>query len=102
MADLAQRISASELSEWVTAQRWFASKTRDVAEVTLEDALVLCDDPELAITVFHAVRGFLLSQDLMATMPYGRGVPGPDEVERQRRRLGRILAPIVAEVAGRA
>jgi trehalose synthase-fused probable maltokinase len=49
MADLRGALTDERLSEWVPQQRWFASKTRDVAEIRLADVLSLCDEPSMAI-----------------------------------------------------
>jgi trehalose synthase-fused probable maltokinase len=49
MADLRGALTDERLSEWVPQQRWFASKTRDVAEIHLADVLSLCDEPATAI-----------------------------------------------------
>jgi maltokinase len=54
MTELADRIAAEPLDEWLTAQRWFASKTRDVAEVTLPEILELSADPPLALGLVEA------------------------------------------------
>jgi trehalose synthase-fused probable maltokinase len=49
MTDLRSLLSAERLSQWLPEQRWFASKTRDVAEISLVDVLNLCDEPSTAI-----------------------------------------------------
>jgi trehalose synthase-fused probable maltokinase len=49
MPDLRDRLSEERLEEWLPEQRWFASKTRDVAEIRLADLLSLCDEPATAI-----------------------------------------------------
>ena len=49
MPDLRDRLTPERLEEWLPQQRWFASKTRDVAEITLADVLDLCDAPATAI-----------------------------------------------------
>ena len=54
MADLRALLSEEALREWLPRQRWFASKTRDVAEVTLVDVLELADDPPTAIGLIEA------------------------------------------------
>jgi hypothetical protein len=46
-------------------------------------------------TLFLAVRGFLLSQQLLDTMAYDSVAPQSDRVARQRRLLGAALAPYV-------
>jgi maltokinase len=49
MRELADRVSAEELTGWLTGQRWFASKTRDVVEVSVHEVLDLADDPPLGL-----------------------------------------------------
>jgi maltokinase len=54
MPDIASLLKPDDLAEWLPEQRWFASKTRDVAEVNLSDVLTLSDDPQLAIGLVEA------------------------------------------------
>jgi trehalose synthase-fused probable maltokinase len=49
MPDLRALLSEERLQAWLPEQRWFASKTRDVAEIHLADVLDLCDEPATAI-----------------------------------------------------
>ncbi len=43
------------LAEWVTAQRWFGAKTRDVGEVNALDTIILRDEaPALALVIIEA------------------------------------------------
>ncbi len=49
MTDLRARLPEEQLQEWLPEQRWFASKTRDVAEIRLADLLELSDEPATAI-----------------------------------------------------
>src|SRR3954469_16672852 len=49
MTDLRAQLSEERLAQWLPEQRWFASKTRDVAEIHLADLLSLCDEPTTAI-----------------------------------------------------
>jgi AcrR family transcriptional regulator len=51
--------------------------------------------PDLVTTLFLAVRGFLLSQQLLDTMAYDSVAPQRDRVARQRRLLAAALAPYV-------
>jgi AcrR family transcriptional regulator len=51
--------------------------------------------PDLATTLFLAVRGFLFSQQLLDTMAYDTVAPQSDRVARQRRLLGELLSPYV-------
>jgi AcrR family transcriptional regulator len=51
--------------------------------------------PDLVTTLFLAVRGFLLSQQLLDTMAYDSVAPQSDRAARQRRLLGAALAPYV-------
>jgi maltokinase len=58
MTELADRLAGEPLEEWLTTQRWFASKTRDVAEVTLPELFELSTEPPLGLGLvsarFHA------------------------------------------------
>ncbi len=54
MADLRDRIDDEQLVDWLTAQRWFASKTRDVAEVTVAEVLTLREDPPFGMGLLEA------------------------------------------------
>jgi trehalose synthase-fused probable maltokinase len=55
MTDLRARLSQERLAQWLPEQRWFASKTRDVAEINLTDVLDLCDDPATAIGLVEVI-----------------------------------------------
>jgi trehalose synthase-fused probable maltokinase len=52
-ADLVRSIDADVLAEWVPAQRWFASKSRDVT-VGLVEMLALAKDPPLGLALVEA------------------------------------------------
>jgi trehalose synthase-fused probable maltokinase len=54
VSELADRLAAEPLEEWLTAQRWFASKTRDVADVSLSELLELAEDPPLGLALVEA------------------------------------------------
>jgi hypothetical protein len=54
--------------------------------------------PDLATTIFLAVRGFGLSQQLLETMSYDSVIPKQDRVARQRRLLAGILATYIEKV----
>jgi maltokinase len=54
MTDIESHLRPEDLAEWLPEQRWFASKTRDVAEVNLSDVLTLSDDPPFAIGLVEA------------------------------------------------
>jgi trehalose synthase-fused probable maltokinase len=54
MTELESLLAQGQLTEWLPQQRWFASKTRDVADVELSDVLRLSDDPEMAIALISA------------------------------------------------
>jgi trehalose synthase-fused probable maltokinase len=54
MTELDDLLAEDGLAEWLPQQRWFASKTRDVADVELSDVLRLSDDPEVAIGLISA------------------------------------------------
>jgi hypothetical protein len=52
-ADLARSIDADALAAWVPAQRWFASKSRDVT-IGLVEMLALAQDPPLGLALVEA------------------------------------------------
>jgi AcrR family transcriptional regulator len=54
--------------------------------------------PDLATTIFLAIRGFGLSQQLLDTMSYDSVIPKQDRVARQRRLLAGVLAPYIEKV----
>ena len=58
-ADPSAAIPADELAEWVVAQRWFGSKSREFAEFNVLDAVVLDAGPA-------AARGALVEARLTA------------------------------------
>ena len=49
MPDLAALVAGEDIGAWLVQQRWFASRTRDVAEVTLPEVLTLSERPPLAL-----------------------------------------------------
>jgi maltokinase len=58
--DLGSRLAVSEeaLTEWISAQRWFGAKARDVAQFNVLDVVVLRrDPPALALTIVEARFG---------------------------------------------
>ncbi|MEA2298414.1 MAG: hypothetical protein QOF77_1350 [Solirubrobacteraceae bacterium] len=58
--DLGSRLAISEevLTEWISAQRWFGSKARDVAQFNVLDVVVLRQEPPaLALTIVEARFG---------------------------------------------
>jgi maltokinase len=58
--DLGSRLAVSEevLTEWISAQRWFGAKARDVAQFNVLDIVVLRrDPPALALTIVEARFG---------------------------------------------
>ena len=80
---------------------------REVAERASERVRSLLHDalgpaagvPDLAATMFLALRGFVVSQQLIETMAYDSTPPETDRTERQRRLLSRVLAPFVEQAA---
>jgi predicted trehalose synthase len=44
------------LNEWIVAQRWFASKTRDVAHIEIVDAVALRSEPPLLVLCLVEAR----------------------------------------------
>lgn len=57
--------------------------------------------PDLAGTVFLAIRGFLFSQQLLETMSYDTVVSEAARAIRQQRLIARVLALGIGEAAGR-
>ncbi|HEU0317368.1 MAG TPA: hypothetical protein VFR49_08565, partial [Solirubrobacteraceae bacterium] len=58
--DLGSRLAVSEevLTDWISAQRWFGSKARDVAQFNVLDVVVLRrEPPALALTIVEARFG---------------------------------------------
>jgi len=55
--------------------------------------------PDVATTIFLAIRGFGLSQQLLDSMAYDTVAPKTDRVARQRRLLAESLAPYIEAVA---
>jgi maltokinase len=54
----ASALPADDLASWVTTQRWFSSKLRDVQEFRVVDLIVLAsDDPVVAIVIVEARFG---------------------------------------------
>ena len=51
--------------------------------------------PDVATTIFLAIRGFALSQQLLDSMAYDTVAPKQDRGQRHRRLLAQILAPYV-------
>src|SRR5262249_60343364 len=44
------------LNEWIVAQRWFASKTREVAHIDIVDAVALRAEPPLLVLALAEAR----------------------------------------------
>ncbi len=58
--DLGSRLAVSEkvLTDWISAQRWFGAKSRDVAQFNVLDVVVLRrEPPALALTIVEARFG---------------------------------------------
>jgi len=69
---------------------------RSLVRTTLGPATAI---PDLSTTVWLAVRGFLVSQQLLDTLAYDHLVPESDRVARQRRLLAQMLAPYLEQAA---
>ena len=82
------------------------STMRAVAEQTSERLRSLLRDalgraaavPDLTTTIFLAIRGFVVSQQLLDTMAYDSVRPETDRVSRQRTLMAKILAPYIEQV----
>ena len=75
--------------------------TADVRRLVREALGPATGVPDLSTTIFLALRGFVVSQQLMETMAYDAVPPTTDRVARQRRLLAQALAPFI-EQAGRS
>jgi hypothetical protein len=53
--------------------------------------------PDLAATVFLALRGFVVSQQLLDTMAYDAVPPRTDRTARQRRLMSQVVTPYVEQ-----
>src|SRR3954452_14728424 len=49
-------LDAEELGAWVEAQRWYASKSRNVTGVELVESVRLCDEPPYLFLVLLQTR----------------------------------------------
>jgi AcrR family transcriptional regulator len=76
-----------------------ADQLRTLIRATLGPATSV---PDLATTVFLTLRGFVVSQLLLDTMTYDTVVPESDRVARQRRLLGKMLAPYLEDAVRNA
>jgi AcrR family transcriptional regulator len=76
-----------------------ADQLRALIRATLGPATSV---PDLATTIFLTLRGFVVSQLLLETMTYDTVVPESDRVERQRRLLGKMLAPYLEDAVRNA
>jgi trehalose synthase-fused probable maltokinase len=85
-ADLVRSIDAEALAEWVPAQRWFASKSREV-HVGLLEVLVLNERPPLGLALVE-VRFAAGTHDLYQLLV------GPGDLEA-------LTTPAPAEALGR-
>jgi trehalose synthase-fused probable maltokinase len=64
MTDVQAQVAAGDLSfldlpalnEWIVAQRWFASKTREVASIEIADAVALRSEPPLLVLCLVEAR----------------------------------------------
>jgi AcrR family transcriptional regulator len=77
-----------------------AARSTEQLRALVRDALgSATSQPDLASTVFLVLRGFVVSQQLLEIMSYDTTVPESDRVARQRRLVGRLLAPFIEQVA---
>jgi maltokinase len=65
-----------ELPEWVAKQRWFASKSREIAGINVLTRVDLCSDPQLAVELVEA-RFHSGTHELYQLLP---GAPGAERV----------------------
>ncbi len=57
------------------------------------------DVPDLAVTVFLAVRGFIVSEQLVATVAHDITALEPSRLRRERQMLIKLLAPSIRSAA---
>ncbi|MEY2569768.1 MAG: hypothetical protein QOE63_118 [Acidimicrobiaceae bacterium] len=69
---------------------------RALVRATLGPAISV---PDMSATVFLVLRGFLVSQQQLDTMAHDVTAPESGRVARQRRLLGRMLAPYLEDAA---
>lgn len=83
-----------------TTMREVAERSHGHVRRLLREALgEAASVPELATTVFLALRGFAISQQLQGAMAYDMA-PRAVRLARQRALLAQLLAPYVEQVAG--
>jgi AcrR family transcriptional regulator len=83
------------------------STMREVAERSTADLRRLVREAigpatsvaDLGTTMFLALRGFVVSQQLVETMAYDAIAPTTDRIQRQRRLLSQALAPFLERAA---
>ncbi|MCU1401395.1 MAG: regulatory protein TetR [Acidimicrobiales bacterium] len=73
-----------------------AEFVRELIRVTLGNAV---DVPDLPVTIFLALRGFLVSEQLVATMAHDVQALEPSRLRRERQLLIRLLAPAIRNSA---
>jgi maltokinase len=56
MTDVARSIDPRELLDWMVAQRWFASKAREVAQIEVLEAVALREEPPLLVLALVEAR----------------------------------------------
>jgi AcrR family transcriptional regulator len=82
--------------------RAVAERSNDHIRRLLREALGRsASTPDLATTVFLAVRGFVVSQQLLETLTYDLVAPQSDRVGRQRRLFAEVMAPYLEMAARR-
>ena len=83
-----------------TTMREVAEHATEQLRSLLSEALgPAAGEPDLATTTFLALRGFVVSQQLLDTMAYDSTPPQTDRTSHQRRLLSRILAPYIEQAA---
>jgi AcrR family transcriptional regulator len=83
-----------------TTMRVVAERSNDQLRNLLHRALgPAAVVPDLVATTFLALRGFVVSQQLVDTMAYESFPPEAGRTERERRLLSRVLAPYIEQAA---
>ena len=91
MSDLLATLDEERLREWVIEQRWFGSKTREIAHLNVLEAVTLRDEtPRLVLALVEA--RFPSGTHEVYQVPIGVR-PADEELVRARDRRGRRAGP---------
>ncbi|HWF73422.1 MAG TPA: hypothetical protein VG186_08765 [Solirubrobacteraceae bacterium] len=76
VGELRHFLDIDALKEWIENQRWYASKSRRVASIELDESIVLSEDPMLLLALVQAV--FATGQHELYQLPLGFRREGDD------------------------